>query len=298
MRRALRWLGWVVGGVLTIAIIAGSVLYVLGGRRLNQRFDVEPELIAIPTDSAVIARGRHLASAAFCHACHGDDLSGGVMTSMPGVMTLAAPNLTAGRGGAGTRLTDADYLRAIRHGVNADGRGLLIMHADAFHNLDRDDLAAIVAYAKSVPPVDREVATRIAPLGRIMVALGLFDSDQIPPIPAEVIDHGAPFVEAPPADTTAAYGRYLVSFSLCGMCHGRDLRGAPPIDPSYAPGPNIVHRAGPAGWTREQFMTVMRTGITPDGRTLNAEWMPWEVYARLSDRELTAIWLLIETMAR
>jgi hypothetical protein len=45
-------------------------------------------------------------------------------------------------------------------------------------------------------------------------------------------------------------------------------------------------------------MTVMRTGITPDGRTLNAEWMPWEVYARLSDRELTAIWLLIETMAR
>jgi cytochrome c553 len=286
--------------VVALALVVGSVSYVIGGRRLNQRFDVEPELVAIPAgDSAAIARGRHLASAVtFCHACHGEDLSGSVMMSMPGMLTLAAPNLTSGQGGAGARLGDADYIRAIRHGINTERRGLLIMHADAYHNLSRDDLAAIVAYVKSVPPVDQEIATRVAPLGRVMIGLGLFDSEQVPPIPAEVIDHDAPFVEAPPADTTADYGRYLVSISLCTMCHGRDLKGAPPIDPAYAPGPNILYRAAPGGWTREQFATLLRTGVAPDGRSVNGEWMPWEVYAALTDEEITALWLRLEELAR
>lgn len=45
-----------------------------------------------------------------------------------------------GRGDVGANRSDADYVRAIRHGVSSEGRGLLIMHSDAYHNLSAEDL--------------------------------------------------------------------------------------------------------------------------------------------------------------
>jgi cytochrome c553 len=189
-------------------------------------------------------------------------------------------------------------VRAIRHGVNADGRGLLIMHSNAYNNFSRDDLASIVAYVKSVPPVDNEVVTEVKPLGRVMVGLGLFDHEALPLISAEVIDHARPFVESPEPGATAEYGKYLMSVTVCTMCHGDDLRGGPPIDPSYPPGPNVALRAEANGWTDEEFVSTMRTGVTPDGRTLNQEWMPWDVFGKLTDDELTALWRHVQALAQ
>jgi hypothetical protein len=40
----------------------------------------------------------------------------------------------------------------------------------------------------------------------------------------------------------------------------------------------------------EQFIGTMRTGVTPWGRALDAEAMPWKTYGRMTDEELTAIW--------
>ncbi len=92
----------------------------------------------------------------------------------------------------GAAYADADYVGAIRHGVNPQGRGLMIMHADIYHNLSEEDLGALIAYVKGVPPVDQEIPERrVLPLGRILVALGVFDSESIPFIPAELIDHSA-----------------------------------------------------------------------------------------------------------
>ena len=55
--------------------------------------------------------------------------------------------------------------------------------------------------------------------------------------------------------------------------------------------------AASGGWTEEEFAAVLRSGITPSGRTLNPEHMPWDVTSRLTDEEITALWLCMQTLA-
>jgi mono/diheme cytochrome c family protein len=57
-------------------------------------------------------------------------------------------------------------------------------------------------------------------------------------------------------------GRQLVA-TQCGDCHGPDLRGAEPIPDLHTPGLGIA-----AAYDLEQFRTLMRTGLPPDGRDL------------------------------
>lgn len=298
MRKVLKWSGIALGGLLVVLLVAGAVLHFLGGKRLARRFDVRPAAILVPADDAAVERGRHLATAiTLCHACHGDNLGGQAMFEAPGIAAVYASNLTRGRGGIASAYTDEDYVRAIRHGVNRDGRGLLIMHSDAYNHLGAADLGAIIAYVKSMAPVDNVVpGSGAAPLGRVFVALGLFDSETMPLLPAEVIDHEAALADAPTPSADAAYGRYLVSIAVCAMCHGRDLRGGPPIEEGAPPAPSIADLAAPGGWSIEQFIRTLRSGVTPYGKTLDGEVMPWEVYAGMTDQELTAIWRYIGSL--
>ena len=291
MPRSLKWALLAASGLLGAVAISAMVLYVLGGSRLNRTYDIAVTPLEIVVDDAAVARGRHLAEAVtLCTACHGDDLSGGVILDEPMIATIYASNLTRGLGGIGSTYSDVDYVRAIRHGVNAEGRGLMIMHSDAYNKLDANDLAAIIAYVKSVPAVDNEgLGTRGGVLGRIMLPFGVFDSGPMPLIPAELIDHSAPMARAPDPGRTSEYGRYLVSIALCAGCHGPDLKGAPPVEEGAPPGPDITVYARAAGWSEAQFIETIRTGTTPYGRALNPEFMPWEVYAKMTDDELVAI---------
>jgi mono/diheme cytochrome c family protein len=245
----------------------------------------------IPSDEAAIARGRHLAEAVtLCHGCHGDDLGGALLFEEPGIATVYAPNLTSGRGGRGAVYTDDDFVRAIRHGVNRAGRGMMVMHSDHYQHLGRRDLASLIAYLRSKPPVDREWPERkVTVPGRILLALGVFDTEAVPVIPAELIDHEAPIPQAPPEGVSVAYGAYLVSIGLCTMCHGDDLHGGPPIEPDAPPGPDITVYGRDGGWSPQQFVNTLRTGVTPYGRSLDTEVMPIERLSKMTDEELLAI---------
>ncbi len=299
MRKVLKWIGIALGGLVGLLVLASVILYVIGSARLNGTHEIQLENVAIPTSESAIARGQHLVEAlTFCQGCHGDDLEGKVFIDEPMMATVYAPNLTSGQGGVGATHTDADYVGAIRHGVNPEGRGLMIMHSDVFHNLSAEDLGAVIAYVKSVPPVDKEIPDRrLLPLGRILIALGLFDSEAIPFIPAEVIDHGAPFAARPEVGATAEYGQYLISITLCAMCHGSELRGGPPLEEGMPAGPGIVAYGAPGGWSEEQFVTTIRTGVTPSGKELDPEFMPWDIYANLTDDELAAMWQYIASIS-
>ena len=68
------------------------------------------------------------------------------------------------------------------------------------------------------------------------------------------------------------------------------------MEPGTPSGPSILV-FGPEGWSEEQFVTTMRTGITPVGKELNTEFMPWDIYANLTDDELAAIWRYIASLA-
>jgi cytochrome c553 len=80
---------------------------------------------------------------------------------------LAGPNLT--KGGRGAELTDADWERAVRHGVRRDGRPLLIMPALEHTGMSDEDLASIVAYVRSLPASpNMPPKTRAGPIIRAM----------------------------------------------------------------------------------------------------------------------------------
>src|SRR5512138_1899929 len=108
----------------------------------------------------------------------------------------AIPNLTSGAGGIGATNTDEDWVLAIRHGVGHDGRGLILMPSRVWYYLSDEDLADLIAYLKSLPPVDNELPnSELGPLGRVMLTLGQLPEMLLPNV--TMIDHYAPRPVAP-----------------------------------------------------------------------------------------------------
>lgn len=293
MKKILKWIGIVLAGLFALLLLAAVVLYILGSNRLNKNYDIQVETITIPTDEAAIAQGQHLSEAvSLCQACHGDNLEGAVIDDDPTIAIITASNLTSGQGGVGAAYTDADWVRAIRHGVNPEGRGLILMHSDLYHNLNEGDLGAMIAFLKSAPPVDNEVPkTKAAPLGNIFVALGMFDVEGLPLIPAEVIDHQASITEISSQSKTADYGKYLVSITPCSMCHGSDFTGSPPLEPGSPPGPDITPDGQLSGISEQAFISLFRARGSAE-----SDYMPWDTYAKMTDEELGAIWLYLTSL--
>ena len=245
----------------------------------------------IPTDAEGIARGKHIVeSYGLCVECHGENLAGDIMSEDPVFGKLAGSNLTAGRGGVGGTYSDIDFVRAIRHGVGSDGKPLVIMPAQHFNRFSDDDVGAIVAYLKDLPPVDNEEAkTGFGPLGRIFA---LFVGEALP---ARIIDHDAPRPVAPPAGVTKEYGEYLTE--MCTICHGEHLSGGSvPGESGDAPkAPNLTLLVR-ANWTEDNFITVLRTGVNLSGKRLDPEMMPWNRFTNMTDDELQALWLYFSSL--
>lgn len=202
MKRLWRWLAYAGGGVVAVILVATAVVYVWSGIRFAKTYRIRAETGEVATDSALVTRGRHLATAVLdCSGCHGADLGGNVMFDAQPVARLVALNLTRGANGAAARYSYADWERALRHGVAPDGHALKFMPAWQFYSLGDDDLRAVVAYVSQVPPVTRTLpATSIGPLGRV-----LYLTDQVKLISAERI------VRRPASVTT----RSRTSFGRC-----------------------------------------------------------------------------------
>lgn len=290
LKKVLKWIGIVLGSLVGLLVLAFVALYIIGGARANKRYDVAVETIAIPTDTAAVQRGRHLATIFICTRCHTENLGGEVYFTVPGLLTIPTPNLTSGVGGIGSFYTDEDWVRAIRHGVGRDGRGLFIMTSNAYQHLSAEDLGALIAYLKSVPSVDNTLPERrIDLMGRIMMALGMF-----PPLAVDQIDHASPLPAAVEPGVTGAYGEYLTR--TCGECHGATLNGMPFGPPGQeVPSPNLTRGGRLASWSEQDFFTTLRTGVTPYGQSLKDD-MPWKFYGQMTDDELRAIWLYLQSL--
>jgi cytochrome c553 len=295
IRKILKRIGIVLGSLIGLLVLAFAVLYIIGSARWNRvrgnDHDVPVETISIPTDQASIARGEHIATIRMCRYCHTENLSG-QSDSVPGLITLAFPNLTTG--GVGASNTDEDWVRAIRHGVGQDGRGLILMPSRVWYHLSDDDLADLIAYLKSLPPVENELpATTLGPLGRVMLILG-----QIPPEATNpdvtVIDHDGPRPVAPEPSVSVEYGKYLAS--TCALCHGSNFNGQIISEggPDYL-APNLTPGGELHAWTEEDFMRTLRTGMTPSNHQLKPI-MPWKYFGQMTDYELKAVWLYLQSL--
>lgn len=286
MRRLLRWTGYTLGIVVGLVVLAVTAVYALTGRDMGRTWEVPPAAVQAATDPAEIARGKHIVAAiAKCQDCHGDDFGGQQMMDDPVFARLWASNITAGSGGI-AGYTDADWERAIRHAVGRDGKPLVFMPAEAYATMSDDDLAAVIGYLRTVPPVNRATPDpSVGPIARALYLGGKF-----PLLPATLVEHESR-PPKPPAGVTVEYGAYLATIGGCRGCHGGELTGTG--DPNA---PDITRTGRTAGWSEADFFRALRQGTRPDGTTINGDMMPWARSGLMTDEEMQAVWRYISSL--
>ena len=293
MKKLLRVGVWIVGVVVVLVIVAGSALYYATQRRIEKKWDVAGHALTIPTDSLALERGRRLATTiSKCSDCHSADFGGGVFIDAPPVATLYASNLTRGRGGVSGLLSDLDWERAIRHGVKPDGSALLFMPSQEFQHISDEDMAALIAYLKTLPPVDREVGRNsVGPIGRILFAKG-----ELQLVPAEIVNHAAAHPAPVPMGVSVAYGQYIAEIGGCKGCHGPGLSGGhiPGTPPEWKPASNITP-TGIGHYTEEDFFRALREGKRPGGVPIDSL-MPFRFTRDMTDDEIRAVYLFLKTV--
>jgi mono/diheme cytochrome c family protein len=317
MNKFWKWAGVLFGALAGVIGIVFVVIYFKSQARLTRIYELSEETLRIPTDSASLERGGHIFRFRGCEACHSGggslnianeshlklpsqdlpSMEGNIYLDDPAIGKVIASNLTSGNGGVGIEYADQDWVHAIRHGIRPDGTPLLFMPATEFYFLSDEDLAAVIAFIKSAPAVDNELPpSSVSWTGRIVMTL----IPAITFIPAELIAHEAPRPVPPEVGITPEYGEYL-SYS-CKVCHGLTMSGGPiPGFPSsWPPAPNLTFGSGSAlpSWTEEGFINTIRTGRTPEGREIRAEYMPWGSYKFMSDNELKAVWAYLQSLPK
>ena len=288
--RALKWLGYIVGGLVVLIVLAVGTVYAVTSSRMGKTYPLAVESIAIPADPASVERGRHLVTAVGkCTECHGDNLAGKYAMDDAIFAKLTASNLTAGKGGVGATYTDADWVRSIRYGVGRDGKSLLFMPSESFTHFSDSDLGALIAYLKSVPPADMPVPhdRSIGPIARAIYLFAGF-----PLLPAELIDRGHKRNEVAPA-VNVEYGHYLADVGGCTSCHLPTLGGGQNIDGVITA--NLTTGGPLKSWTEADFFKAIRTGTRPDGSKIS-EVMPWKAMGTLTDDEMRAMWMYIRSV--
>jgi len=230
--------------------------------------------------SELLGRGRYLGEiVAACGACHntfgpgmqpvpGMGLAGGRVFEERGFRAVA-PNITQDRETGIGGWTDAQIAAAIRNGHRPDGSPIgPPMPVESYRGISDRDLAALVAWLRTVPPVRHAVAERsrypfaLAPAGP-------------PPVAS---------VPEPPDENPVARGRYIaVNLAHCMDCHSAQLAEGR-ADPDRRGAPGLVLE-GPWGavqarnisshpengigrWTDEQILGAITRGVSADGRRL------------------------------
>jgi mono/diheme cytochrome c family protein len=313
MRTFVRLLLIVAAVVALVA--AGGVAY------LYARYpDVPPaEDVTVARTPERIARGKYLAEhVSQCVDCHAQrDMTkfagpivegtfgrGGENFGIEGtaVRRLYSRNITPA--GVGD-WTDGELIRAITAGVSKDGEPLFpIMPYPLFGRMSREDIEAIVAYLRTLPPVEYTAPARDLAMPLPLVVRTMPRAPEYRPIP--------------PASDRVAYGEYMTNAAACGECHTpMDDQGTKLPGMDFAggfefplPGGAVVRTAnitpdadtGIGTWTEQQFVDRFKAFDGAPHRTLSAAEqrentvMPWLTYAVMTREDLGAMYAYLRTL--
>jgi mono/diheme cytochrome c family protein len=285
----LKWCGAALGALFSAVVSLIGLIIVIGLFRLNARTVPAPDLGVAGTPEQVV-RGQAI-SDGFCSGCHsttspvtGGFYVGGEDLPVP-IGSFVSSNLTPA--GQLSRWSDGEIFRAIRNGVDRDGRWLIIMSYTNAGKLSDDDTRAVIAYLRNLPRAGKpteDPPDRLNLLGVMMLGAGMLPRGW--PVSTDV-------VTAPPKGPTLRYGEYLLSYQDCRACHGDKLTGGVPGQTApLGPDLSVVK-----GWKFEEFVATMRTGVDSNGHELNRQ-MPWRPIGRMGDEELMAIYKYLTHMPR
>jgi mono/diheme cytochrome c family protein len=291
--KIIKWVLLVLGGFLFAIILGVFSIYLVTESHRTAEYEIEFNPIEITITPEAVENGRHVATIRGCVDCHGANLGGDVFIEDPVVGLFIATNLTSGAGGIANHYSDADFVRAIRNGVKKDKRSVIYMPSHEYNEIDSKDMNDLIAYIRSLEPVDNVMPeSKINLPFRVMY---FFDRD-IHLFPARIIDHTRPIPEPVVNRTPIQLGEYVGA--TCTGCHGAGFSGGriPGSPPDWPAATNLT-RGGPlADWDEYEFITTMRTGITPDGRELPNQYMPWRVFGQMTDEELQGLFVYLQSL--
>jgi len=305
----------ITGLVILVIVILGfaAVLYVT--KALPDTGP--PEDITIERTPARVERGRYLANhITICMDCHStrdwtlysgpiapQGFGGGGEEFNPALGfpgTFYAPNITPYNLG---KWTDGEILRAVTTGVSKDGRPLFpIMGYHRFGKMDKEDIYSIIAYLRTLDPVEKVVSASKAdfPVSLLLHTM---------PAPAA-------FTTIPASTDRIKYGAYLINATGCMECHSQVEKGQILEGTEYGGGrefqmpAGIIRSAnitfdtetGIGNWTREMFLTRFKnmadSADTPrrlKPGELNTP-MPWVVYGGMKTDDLDAIYTYLKSL--
>jgi mono/diheme cytochrome c family protein len=303
--RGLRFLGLFLVGLLVVTGLAGrqeSSRRPFARPLRDVRFEPTP---------ARLERGRYLSEGVLqCFLCHSDrDPSrpgappvegrkgaGHIWRDEPAIR-LVAPNLTSDRETGAGSWTDDMFARAIREGVGHDGRPLHPqMWYDAFRGLSDEDVASVVVFLRTLPPVkNRLPATRLPEKRRQAI------EQRLQPLEAPVPE--------PDRSTPEKRGRYLVRIADCQGCH---TAWEAPKNPGWFAGGNHIEQT-----IGNQKFEAFSRNLTPDptgipyyddalfletfrnGRVRTRDLgpiMPWAAFRNMTDDDIRSIHAYLKTL--
>ena len=268
----------------------------------DRRFDRTP---------ARLARGEYLTENLLdCFACHSDrdwtqhdaptiaGTKGGgspafPLQDLPG--QVHPPNISPDKETGAGNWTDDQLARAIREGIGNDGRALFpFMPYENFRHLSDEDLASVIVYLRSIPPVHRAVPK----------------TELIFPVKYLIRSVPEPLTQPVPApDFSAAVkrGEYLVTVGGCRDCHtvqkngqrvaALDLAGGFLLRGPWGEAASANVTPDPSGipyYDEALFLDVMHTGYAK-ARKLS-QIMPWWIVRNLTDEDLKAMFAYLRTV--
>lgn len=301
MKKILKWTLFIV-----LVVTGGIAIITATGQR--KKYVAPYPAIEASKDMTVIARGKHLVfDIAHCAECHSKEntdslmqlgldvpLSGGRLFALP-VGNIYTKNITSDKETGIGNYSDAEIARSLRYSVHPDGTA--VFEFMPFHNISDEDMTAIISYLRTQKPVRNEVPEHtLNTMGKVIKAFLVKPVGPSEEITKKVV-----------ADTTAAYGRYIVNnLANCTGCHtkrdikgakaGEELAGGAPMQKSGFPAltpPNLTPDSSSAifGWTEEMFIKQFRMG-----KLIKHSEMPWNSFKRMNEDELKAIYRYLKTV--
>ena len=308
---------------LIIVVVLGLFLYIQ--MSWNKTYDWPGPDLKSSTDSTVIARGKYLVTGpAHCVSCHVSGfadmvaadsgkavvLQGGVGFPMGPLGVMYSRNLTSDPKTGIGRYTDEQVFRMMRHGIRPNNVASLPLLMP-FWNMADEDLVAIVSYLRSLPPVEHAVPE---PEWTFMgKAVRTFAPTFKP------IEKPTPPATAPPMAATKERGEYLARYVCnCVGCHtNRDQMTYEAIGPEFAGGMEFepwpaLHKylnMDTTIWFRTPNLTPSPNSVWSkykteaefiarfrEGRTVAASPMDWGPLSRMSDEDLKALYMFLQSI--
>lgn len=139
---------------LGVSVFAIGLVVVVGGSYLAPLWYAPRQNVHVnSSDPALVERGRYIAQASDCVACHtakgGKAFAGGLAMQTP-IGTIYSTNITPDKDTGIGRYDFADFERAVRHGIRKDGSPLYpAMPYVSYAVLTDEDVQALYAYFTS-----------------------------------------------------------------------------------------------------------------------------------------------------